>query len=254
MAPKKAVTSTEVKETETVPAPEVKEKETVPAPGKVKVKAKVKAKRRLTKLVTPLGHPSTLSMVIEALKKNSERKGTSVPAIRTRILAAHPTVDPMRLKFLLRTALNKGIEKGVLIRPLNSSAKGATGRFKLAKGEKKPTTQKKEMSENIDPNAEEKPIKKTTKKAKVAKGEKTDKVDKAEPKKDVKNKPAAKAKKDSKEKAVKAAASKKPKATTPAEGAKPKKVPAKKEPKAGASKEPSTAEGPAPKNGKKVKK
>ncbi|CAH2312109.1 B4 isoform X1 [Pelobates cultripes] len=238
MAPKKAV-----------PPTEVKEKETAPAPGECKVKAK--AKRRLSKLVMPLGHPSTLSMVIEALKKDSERKGTSVPAIRTRILAAHPTVDPMRLKFLLRTALNKGIEKGILIRPLNSSAKGATGRFKLAKGEKKPTTQKKKMSENIDPNAEEKPIKKTTKKAKVAKGEKTDKVEKAEPKKDVK-KPAAK--KDGKEKAVKATASKKPKATTPAEGAKPKKVPAKKEPKAGASKEPSTAEGPAPKNGKKVKK
>ncbi|KAM4722792.1 histone H1.8 [Rhinophrynus dorsalis] len=128
-------------------------------------------------------------MVVEVLKKNQERKGTSVQAIRNKILAAHPSVDPLRLKFLLRSALNKGIEKGILTRPLNSSATGATGRFKLAKPVKKTNDKEGKMSENVDPNVggkteEKKPQKKT---AKAAKGEKPKPADKS--KKDADGKP-----------------------------------------------------------------
>ncbi|XP_075039811.1 histone H1.8 [Mixophyes fleayi] len=227
-----------------------------------------KEKAKPVKLVKNLGHPPTLAMVIEVLKKNSERKGTSAQAIRTRILAAHPTVDPVRLKFLLRSALNKGIEKGILIRPANSSATGATGRFKLAKPGSKPKEAiNGKMSENVDPNAEPKEkAKKPPKKAKVVKekeskdgaDEKAEKKVKAAGKKEKsEEKPKAAANKPKKDPEVKPdkapAAPKKPKAKAAAEGGeKPEKEPAKKAAKAKpskAKKEPE--ENSAPKKGKK---
>ncbi|XP_044158383.1 protein B4 [Bufo gargarizans] len=171
MAPKKVAAA---------PAEEKVSAEEKVADAPAAVKTKVKPK--VTKLTTT-GNPSTLSMVVEVLKKNSERKGTSVQAIRSRILATHPTVDPVRLKSLLRSALNKGIEKGILIRPLNSIATGATGRFKLAKpGPKSKAGEGDKMSENVDPN--EQPKEKTKEKAKkvVKKVPKKLKVEKEETK------------------------------------------------------------------------
>nr|ACO51901.1 B4 protein [Aquarana catesbeiana] len=221
MAPKKAAAAS--KDNEEAPAAATETKATkAPKPTKMKT----------------LGHPTTLAMVVEALKKDSERKGTSVPAIRARILAAHPTVDPVRLKFLLRAALNKGIEKGILVRPPNSSATGATGRFKLAK----PIPKTKEGgsstgSENVDPNNQpkEKHKKEAVKKAKPteSKGEKVEAATEKEKSAEVKPK-ASKPMKDAEGQPKAPAAAKKPKAKKVDGETKAKKVDgetkAKKEP------------------------
>ncbi|KAG8545922.1 hypothetical protein GDO81_020121 [Engystomops pustulosus] len=236
-----------------------------PEKGQEQVPAETKAKPKMAKPKL-LGHPSTLSMVVEALK-TSERKGTSVQAIRTRILAAHPTVDAVRLKFHLRSALNKGIEKGILIRPPNSSSTGATGRFKLAKpGAKSKAGGEDKMSENVDPNVQpkektkEKPKKKVPKKPKAEKGEAKDEDVEKEKAKGKEKAPevkaaAAKPKKGAGEKTSKAPApAKKPKAKAPAaeEEAKPKKEKAKK--KTAEPQEENPEEKPAAKSSKKGKK
>ncbi|XP_026578315.1 protein B4 [Pseudonaja textilis] len=76
-------------------------------------------------------YPPTLTMVTEAVGALNERKGSSTAAIKRYIRHNYPGVDPIRLKYYLRRALLKGLEKGYLVRPLNSSAQGATGRFKV---------------------------------------------------------------------------------------------------------------------------
>ncbi|XP_030358093.1 histone H1oo [Strigops habroptila] len=77
-------------------------------------------------------HPSTMQMVIEALQAKDSKKGASATAIKKFILAKYPTVDPIRLKYWLKVALNKGLSRGDLVRPPNSTATGAAGSFKLA--------------------------------------------------------------------------------------------------------------------------
>ncbi|XP_038004955.1 histone H1.8 [Motacilla alba alba] len=89
-------------------------------------------------------HPPTLQMIKEALQAHDEKKGASVVAIKRFILAKYPTVDPIRLKYMLKQALSKGLSCGELVRPHNSTAVGATGTFKLAL---KKSVQKKQLGQ-----------------------------------------------------------------------------------------------------------
>lgn len=73
-----------------------------------------------------------LRMVLEALQAGEQRRGTSVMAIKVYILQKYPTVDAIRLKYLLKRALDTGLQRGLLVRPTNSKAKGATGSFKVS--------------------------------------------------------------------------------------------------------------------------
>uniref|UniRef100_A0A8B9G5N7 H15 domain-containing protein n=1 Tax=Amazona collaria TaxID=241587 RepID=A0A8B9G5N7_9PSIT len=79
-------------------------------------------------------HPSTMQMVIEALQAKDSRKGASAAAIKKFILAKYPTVDPTRLKYWLKVTLSKGLSRGDLVRPHNSTATGAAGSFKVSRG------------------------------------------------------------------------------------------------------------------------
>ncbi|XP_073695504.1 uncharacterized protein [Garra rufa] len=113
-------------------------------------------------------HPSTMEMVKEALKELDSRKGVSTQAIRGYIKEKYTTVDETRLKFMVRRALNKGIDTGVFVRPANSGSTttGAQGRFRIAKTKAKEA--KTQSKENSDPNVEKatKPKKVKTTKAK----------------------------------------------------------------------------------------
>ncbi|KAM9535924.1 protein B4-like isoform 1-T1 [Salvelinus alpinus] len=64
---------------------------------------------------TPL-HPPTMVMVNEALKELDSRKGVSSQAIRGYITEKYPSVDLVRLKYMIRKTLKKGFEGGVLVR------------------------------------------------------------------------------------------------------------------------------------------
>ncbi|XP_074530862.1 linker histone H1M [Halichoeres trimaculatus] len=156
-------------------------------------------------------HPTTAVMIREALTELDSRKGVSSRAIQTYIKQKYPSIDPERLKNLVKRALRKGIETGTYVRPAKSNVTtGATGMFRLAPKVK----ESKAKSENTDPNVKkvkkttEDGAKKPTKAGTTKKGETVTKE--AKTKKDPK--PAKKSKKDEEAPASKPAPAKKPKA------------------------------------------
>ncbi|XP_028680628.2 protein B4 [Erpetoichthys calabaricus] len=171
------------------------------------------------------GHPSTINMVVEALKEMNIKKGVSVVAIRGYILAKYPSVLPARLKPLLKNALLKGLGSGILIRPKNSTAIGATGSFKLGGKEKKRVLNGAKSKENVDPNEKEN----ATRKAPAKKPKSGNKLKSADTKKaKVKSEVAEENQAENPEKAVKA----KPKKTKdPAKAASEQELDQKAKPK-----------------------
>uniref|UniRef100_A0AAY4C1W3 H15 domain-containing protein n=1 Tax=Denticeps clupeoides TaxID=299321 RepID=A0AAY4C1W3_9TELE len=142
MGPKKVVAKADE-----VPSPEVTEEA-------------VKGKTDDLKSDKPVGvrkvsaHPPTMVMVKEALKELDSRKGVSVQAVRGYITEKYQTVDAIRLKYMVRRALLKGLETGAIVRPANSTTTGVQGRFRLA-ARNKPKEPK--AKENSNPNIEKAP-------------------------------------------------------------------------------------------------
>ncbi|KAL2103268.1 hypothetical protein ACEWY4_000136 [Coilia grayii] len=144
-------------------------------PAKEKL-AKATKKATADDQVVPKKHPSTMAMLQEALKALDNRKGVSAQAVRTYITQKYSTVDPVRLKPMVRRALAKGLETGAVVRAANSTtAAGAQGKFRPAKKEKEKPPVKKE---NADPNKPKAPKgrKAMGKGPEVSKGDKKVKV------------------------------------------------------------------------------
>ena len=150
----------------------------------------------------PKTHPSFLEMAQEAIKANTDTKGASVPSIRNYITEKYKTVDPSSVRFRLKQALTKGLEKNVISKSKQSDDRPLmSSRFRINK----------QATEKKKPKAEDKE-KKATKPKKEA----------TKPKKE-----ATKPKKDAK--AKEGAAKKSPAPRKKADG-KTKKSPAKKKP------------------------
>ena len=115
--------------------------------------------------------PKTIDMVVEAISAQTDRKGASVPSIKSYILEKYVSVDPNMLKSRLKRALEKGLESGVIVRPKGWEESGSTlvGRFrvdktKLAGAKKeKPKPAKKPRVEEKKPKPKKTADKATTK-------------------------------------------------------------------------------------------
>uniref|UniRef100_A0A8C6L2W6 H15 domain-containing protein n=1 Tax=Nothobranchius furzeri TaxID=105023 RepID=A0A8C6L2W6_NOTFU len=124
-----------------------------PEPTLSKVSAEETAGTEKSAAVRKRTHPTTAAMVREALKDLDSRKGVSSQAIQSFIKQKYPSADGVRLKYLIRTALKRGMETGTLVRPVNPSVtSGALRKFRLA-----PEKQPKAKTENTNPNVQKAP-------------------------------------------------------------------------------------------------
>ncbi|OWF55425.1 sperm-specific H1/protamine-like protein type 2 [Mizuhopecten yessoensis] len=129
-----------------------------------------KAKKKLVK--GGVTKPTTLSMVVTAIKAMKDKKGSSVQAIRKYIMANYSKfITATRVSSSIRIALVRGLKTGALVRPKGSTATGATGRFRIGKpAAKKPKTPKKKKAKKA--KKVKKATAKKTKKPKKAKSPK----------------------------------------------------------------------------------
>ncbi|XP_060036215.1 histone H1.8-like isoform X1 [Erinaceus europaeus] len=88
-------------------------------------------------------------MVLEALQAADPRRAMLAAAIKVFILQKYPTVNTLRLPHLLRRALDTGLSRGLLARPPNSKARGATGSFKLVPKDKRKAQPRKPATSSV---------------------------------------------------------------------------------------------------------
>ena len=133
-------------------------------------------------------HPKTSEMVMDAVKANKDRKGSSLQAIKKHI-TANNKVDADKLSIFIRKFLRKAVADGLLIQVKGT---GASGSFKIAPTEKGPAQPKKKKA--AAKKTAKKPVKKTTtpKKPKAKKATKSPKKPKAPKPKKAVSKPKGK--------------------------------------------------------------
>ncbi|OXA52107.1 histone H1A, sperm [Folsomia candida] len=177
------------------------------------------------KKVKLASHPPANVMVVEAVSKLNEKKGSSLAAIK-KFIGGFYTVDVEKLAPFIRKALKKQVEAGKLTQTKGS---GASGSFKLAVKKTAAAGEKKAKS----PKKNTKNPKKTAspKKKKVAGSPKTKAPKKPAAPKKVKVAKTPKSPKKTKPAAKKAATPKKPKTMKVKAQAKPKVASKKAAPK-----------------------
>ncbi|XP_046545573.1 sperm-specific H1/protamine-like protein type 2 [Haliotis rubra] len=79
----------------------------------------------------PSGRPTVLNMIISAVRALKDKKGASVQAIKSYIMATYPGIPATLLPSLLKRGFLKGLQTGALVRPKGSLASGASGRFRV---------------------------------------------------------------------------------------------------------------------------
>jgi len=94
---------------------------------------KKKKKSPTAKPAAVPSHPTTAVMVITAIKKLMEKKGSSLPAIK-KYLSANYNVDTSKFAPFIRKFLKSAVIKGTLVQ---TNGTGAMGHFKLAEASKK---------------------------------------------------------------------------------------------------------------------
>lgn len=123
--------------------------------------AKTAPKKKVVK--APTNHPSTLEMVQDAIQAMHDPKGVPAVRIKSYICEKYKEIDPNSLKYRLRQALKKGIEKEVIIQSKSTAEKPVLlSRFKLVK--QKPEKKEKEKKP-AEPVKKAKPTTKVVKSA-----------------------------------------------------------------------------------------
>jgi hypothetical protein len=121
------------------------------------------AKTAPKKVKAPTNHPSTLEMVQDAIQAMHDPKGVPAVRIKSYICEKYKEIDPNSLKYRLRQALKKGIEKEVIIQSKSTAEKPVLiSRFKLVK--QKPEKKEKEKKP-AEPVKKAKPTTKVVKSA-----------------------------------------------------------------------------------------
>lgn len=181
------------------PEPPKKRARAASAPKAAKAKKAAAAPGdKKKRVVKKKQHPKTLDMVVEAIENLSDKKGSSVQAIKSYILQNFKTVRADMLKSMLRRALASGLASGALSRPKGQvETQSMNGRYLLGKAAKK--DEEDEVMPQVSKRVQEAKAKALAKKAAKKKAAK-----KSSPvKKPVAKKPVAK-KASPKKKAAKA--------------------------------------------------
>jgi len=109
-----------------------------PKAAKTPKKAAKEPGDKKKRVVKKKQHPKTMDMVVEAIENLSDKKGSSVQAIKSYILQNFKTVRADMLKSMLRRALASGIDSGALSRPKGQvDTQSMNGRYLLGKSAKK---------------------------------------------------------------------------------------------------------------------
>ncbi|XP_045103083.1 sperm-specific protein PHI-2B-like [Portunus trituberculatus] len=82
-------------------------------------------------------HPKTMDMIVEAIDRLGEKRGSSVQAIKAYIAQNFKTVRMDMIKSMLRRSLTMGLQQGIVARPkAQADTQVMSGRYLLGKAAK----------------------------------------------------------------------------------------------------------------------